>query len=101
MRKILLSIVIGLFIVAIIGQLQSITELPTSGHNSCELISGDFCDAPKISISEVSWPPCKIGEIPEGIICDCAKNTSTPCMAYCFKCVPENQEKIKIIGWYK
>ena len=29
---------------------------------------------------------CKEGEISREITCECAKNTKTPCMAYCFVC---------------
>jgi hypothetical protein len=29
---------------------------------------------------------CNEGEKAEPVTCDCAKNTSTPCMSYCFEC---------------
>lgn len=29
---------------------------------------------------------CPFGTLQQEVTCDCAKNTSTPCMAYCWEC---------------
>jgi len=36
------------------------------------------------------WRACKDGKKEVTITCDCAKNTTTPCMAYCFECVDKD-----------